>query len=175
MEGLEVLFSILSIVLLGLYVYILWRQYDSIGKALILSLGLVMLESHLFHVIFGEQLAGQQCAGVDEFAVFGFWKCARWSYDFVWDTYEITVSLSIIAMASLMFIYIKPKRLFVFISLILQIILALLLMLLPLELMLSFYATLFNYVSSLLSIGIVTDEILKIWYSEQSYEPIEQE
>ena len=52
MEGLEVLFSILCLVLLGFYIYLLWRQYASIGKALILSLGLVMLESHLFHVFF---------------------------------------------------------------------------------------------------------------------------
>ena len=175
MEGVEVLFSILSVVLLGLYLYLLWRQYASVGKALVLSLGLVMLESHLFHVFFGEELAGQQCAGVDEFAVFGFWKCARWSYDFLFDSYEITVSISITLMASLMLIHIGPERLFAFISLLLKICLSLLLMLLPLEYMLSFYATLYNYVSALLALGIVVDEVFRIWYKEVDYEALEPE
>ena len=176
MEGLSLLFSILCIVLLLIYLYLLWRAHDGrILKVLALSLALVMLESHVYHIIFGEQLAGEQCAGVDEVAVFGYMKCAKWTYDFLLDSYEITVAWSIAIMASIMLVFVPPsKRVFSFTLLVLSICLALLLFLLPLQTM-RFYVPLYNITASILALGLLVDEIYRMWNNAVEYDALEPE
>ena len=158
MEGIELLFTILCLALLAAYLYLLWKRHGNFWKTVILSLGLVIFQSSLWHVVFGEQFAAEQCAGVDPEAVFGFWHCSAWSYDFLFDSYEITVSLSISLMAALMFLYTPPKHVIQFTMLCLIIVLSLLLLFFPYRVAKD-YAMPYNIVASLLSLTIVIDEL----------------
>jgi len=172
MEGLSLLFSILCIVLLLIYMYVLWQRHKVIQKVLILSLSMVMFQSHVYHIIFGEQLAGEQCDGVEEDVVFGYMKCAEWTTRFLFDTYEITVAWSIVLMASLMFVYVPPKRIFSFTLLVLTVCLSLLLFVLPLNTM-QFYVIPYNIASSLLAFGLLIDELYQIW-NQNDYSALEK-
>lgn len=170
MAGLEVLFTILCLVLLAAYLYFLWRRHSSVWKALVLSLSLVIMQSSLWHIVFGEQFAAEQCAGVNAEVVFGFFKCAKWSYDFILDTYEITVSISISFLAALMFLYVRPKELVQFTMLCLLIALSLLLFFLPYR-VLKDYAMPYNIVCVLLSFAVIVDEL----YDHFSGQPVDYE
>lgn len=174
MTGIEVLFTILCGVLLVAYLYFLWRRHSNLWKAVILSLALVIFESSLWHVVFGEQFAAELCSGVDSEAVFGFFHCAAFSYDFLLDTYEITVSLSISILAGLMFVYIWPREVVQFTMLCLLIVLSLLLLFLPYSAVKE-YAMPYNVVSSLLSLTIVVDELYDHFTGEiVVYEQVEE-
>lgn len=158
MEGIELLFTILCLALLAAYLYLLWKRHGKFWKTVVLSLSFVIFQSSLWHVLFGEQFAAEQCAGVDPEAVFGFWHCSAWSYDFLFDSYEITVSLSISVMAALMFLYTPPKHVIQFTMLCLIIALSLLLLFFPYSVA-NDYAMPYNIVASLLSLTIVIDEL----------------
>lgn len=174
MEGIQLLFTILAVLLLGAYLYFLWRRHRNLLKTILLSLSLVILESSLWHVFFGEQFAAEQCEGVDPQAVFGFAKCAKWNYDFLFDSYEITVSLSISIMAGLMFVYVPPKHILQFTMLCLLIALSLLLLFLPYQ-NAKEYAMPYNAIAALLSLTIVIDEIYDSFGEETIYEQVIEE
>jgi len=174
MAGIELLFTILSLVLLAAYLYLLWRRHARFWKTIVLSLSLVIFQSSLWHVLFDEQFAAEQCGGVDPEAVFGFWHCSAWSYDFILDSYEITVSISISAMAGLMFLYTPPKETVQFTMLCLLIGLSLLLLFLPYEAAKD-YAMPYNVISVLLSLTIVVDELYDHFTAKVAYDPIGDE
>tara|TARA_Y100000817_G_scaffold297976_1_gene274752 strand:+ start:1026 stop:1544 length:519 start_codon:yes stop_codon:yes gene_type:complete len=166
----ELLYSVLCFILLVIYIYVLYRRHKRLSKALILSLALVLFESHLFHILWGEQFAGELCEGVDKSLSFAFAKCATWSYDFLFDTYEVTVAASVVLMASLLFLEIRPgKNPLQFTMVVLTIVLALLLPLLPLEILLD-YAQPYNYASALLAFAVVADELYALSFPEQEYD-----
>lgn len=165
MEGVEIFFSVLCVVLLGIYIYILYRHYRLFWKAIVLSLALVILESHLFHVFFGENIAAELCEG-DSDAIAGHLKCATWSYAYLFDSYEFTVAWSISIMATLMFLYIGPEHLFQFVVLCIQIVLSILLFFLPSGII-EDYSLAYNFVSSLLVLSLIVDELYDIWTSEK--------
>ena len=169
MDGVEIFFSILCVILLGIYLYLLYRRYQLLWKSIVLSLALVMLQSHLYHVFFGEQIAAELCNGVDKDAVLGHWKCSAWSYNYLFDSYEITVAFSITILSSLMFLYVQPKHIFQFVALCLQIVLSLLLFLLPYS-TLKDYAIAYNYVASLICLSIVVDELYDYWNEDEYIE-----
>ncbi len=166
MEGVEIFFSVLCVVLLGIYIYILYRHYRLFWKAIVLSLALVILESHIFHVFFGEGIAAELCEGVDSEAIAGHLNCAKWSYAYLFDSYEFTVAWSISIMATLMFSYIGPERLFQFVVLCIQIVLSILLFFLPSSII-EDYSLAYNVVSSLLILSLIVDELYDIWTSEK--------
>lgn len=175
MEGMQLLFTILCLVLLAAYLYFLWKRHGNVWKTVVLSLSLVILQSSLWHVFFGEQFAAEQCNGVDADAVFGFWHCAAWSYDFLFDSYEITVSLSISLLAGLMFLYYRPRHILPFTMLCLLIVLSMLLLFLPYSAAKD-YAMPYNVVASLLSLTIVVDEVYDHFTGEiVVYEQVEEE
>ena len=169
MTGVEIFFSILCIILLGIYIYLLYRRYQMFWKSIVLSFALVMLQSHLYHLFFGEKIAAELCKGVDKDVVLGHWKCSAWSYDYLFDSYEITVAFSISILCSLMFLYVPPKHLFQFVALCLQIALSLLLFFLPYS-TLKDYAIAYNYVASLISLSIIVDELYDYWNEEEYVE-----
>ena len=174
MTGIEVLFTILSVVLLAAYVYFLSRRHSNVWKALVLSLALVIFESSLWHIVFGEQFAAELCGGVDSDAVFGFFHCAEFSYDFLLDTYEITVSLSISILAGLMFIFVRPKQVVQFTMLCLLIVLSLLLLFLPYSAVKD-YAMPYDIVAALISLTIIIDELYDHFTGEVVvYEQVEE-
>jgi len=172
MAGLELLFTIVGLVAMAAYLYLLWRRHALFWKTIVLSLSLVIFQSSLWHVLFGEQFAAEQCEGVDPEVIFGFWHCSAWSYDFILDTYEITVSLSISVLAGLMFLYTPPKHVVQFTMLCLLIVLSLLLLFLPYE-ALKDYAMPCNVISALLSLTVVIDELYDHFAGEKiAYEPL---
>lgn len=174
MTGIEVLFTILSVVLLAAYLYFLWRRHADLWKAVVLSLALVIFESSMWHVLFGEQFAAELCTGVDSDVVFGFFHCADFSYNFLLDTYEITVSLSISILAGLMFIFVGPKQVVQFTMLCLLIVMSLLLFFLPFS-ALKAYAMPYDIVAALLSLTIVVDELYDHFTGEiVVYEQVEE-
>ena len=172
MDGIEVFFSVLCVILLGIYIYLLYRRYENFWKSIVLSFAVVMLQSHLYHVFFGEQIAAELCAGVNKDLVLGHWKCSAWSYDYLLDSYEITVAFSISTLAGLMFLYVPPKHIFQFVALCLQIGLSLLLFFLPYG-TLRDYAIAYNYVSSLLCLSLVVDELYDMWNVKVVYSEVE--
>lgn len=176
MTGIELLFTILCLVLLAAYLYFLWKRHALFWKTIVLSLSLVILQSSLWHVLFGEQFAAEQCKGVDASAVFGFFYCSAWSVDFILDTYEITVSLTISLMAALMFLYVRPRKETVqFVMLSLLVALSLLLLFLPYAAAKD-YAGPYNVIAALLSATIIVDEIYDHFVADiVVYESVEEE
>ena len=171
MNGLEVLSTILFAVLLLAYLYILWRKHRTLWKTLVLSLAIVLFETSIWHVVFGEDFAALQCPGVDYDAILGFTHCSAWTVGYLFDTYEVTVSTVGVVLAGLVFIYVRPKQILQFTMLCLIIVTSVLLTFLPYNI-LKDYVMPYNIVAALLSLTIVVDELYD--YGVQEYTKIEE-
>ena len=95
MESLQLYFSILCLLILGVAFYMTWKRYRLL-LALAFSVTLYVLPmSHLWHLIWGENLLFELC-DADEDAMFAWTDCiAEDFYEVFLNSYEITVFLEV--------------------------------------------------------------------------------
>ena len=95
MESLQVYFSILCLLILGVAFYFTWKRYR-LGLAIAFSVVLYVLPmSHLWHLIWGETLLFELC-DADEDKVFAWTECiAEDFYEVFLNSYEITIFLEV--------------------------------------------------------------------------------
>lgn len=95
MESLQLYFSILCLLLLGVAFYFTWKRYRLL-LALAFSVTLYVLPmSHLWHLIWGENLLFELC-DADEDLLFAWTDCiAEDFYEVFLNSYEITIFLEV--------------------------------------------------------------------------------
>ena len=95
MESLQLYFSILCLLLLGVAFYVTWKRYRLL-LSLAFSITLYVLPmSHLWHLIWGEKLLFELC-DADEDRMFAWADCiAEDFYEVFLNSYEITVFLEV--------------------------------------------------------------------------------
>ena len=95
MESLQLYFSILCLLVLGVAFFFTWKRYP-LCSAIAFSITLYVLPmSHLWHLIWGENLLFELC-DADENIMFAWTKCiAEDFYEVFLNSYEITVFLEV--------------------------------------------------------------------------------
>lgn len=162
MEALQLYYSILCVLVFGIYVYFYWKRFPFV-EALSFAVCLIVLPmSHLFHIIWGETYAYTLCeSNADE--LFSWTKCIGVDfYEVFLNSYEITVFIQVALLRGVLIYLCESKRnqtmnysirtwwlyLIVFSSI--AIVLAFLLMVLPGN-MLQDYAPVYNVLALLVS------------------------
>ena len=174
MTALEILAVILGVLLYAVFLYNIWNKgqtaslsvAQTLAQTLALSLPMVILQSHVFHIFFTEGIAAELCDPVPE-AVFAFFQCVTRENlgEFLVDTYEITVFVSIIAMASVTIAF--AKKITNIVAMVLTIAVTIPLPFLPYNELKS-YVIVYDFIGALLALV----SVVVLLRSDNTYEPV---
>jgi hypothetical protein len=181
MAALEILAIILGVLVYAVFLYNIWNKKRtamaaslsaslsprslSVGQTLALSLPMVILQSHVFHIFFGEGIAAELCDPVPR----AFFQCVTRENlgEFLVDTYEITVFVSIIAMAGVTIAF--AKKVTNIVAMVLTIAVTLPLPFLPYN-ELKDYVIVYDFTGALLALV----SVVVLLRPDNTYEPVTQ-